>query len=33
MMMAVAENNAPPRTLTVYESDGKTPIGKFVVGG
>jgi hypothetical protein len=30
---AVAENNAPPRTLTVYESDGKTPIGKFIVGG
>jgi hypothetical protein len=29
---AVAQNNAPPRTLTVYQSDGKTPIGKFVVG-
>lgn len=26
---AVAENNAPPRTLTVYAPDGKTPIGKF----
>lgn len=30
---AIAQNNAPPRTLTVYDSDGKTPIGKFVVGG
>ena len=30
---AIAQNNAPPRTLTVYKSDGKTPIGKFVVGG
>jgi hypothetical protein len=30
---ALAENNAPPRILTVYESDGKTPIGEFVVGG
>jgi hypothetical protein len=30
---AVAENNAPPRTLTVYQSDGKTPIGEFVAGG
>jgi hypothetical protein len=30
---AIAQNNPPPRTLTVYESDGKTPIGKFVVGG
>jgi hypothetical protein len=29
---AIADNDAPPRTLTVYESDGKTPIGKFVVG-
>lgn len=29
---AVAHNNAPPSTVTVYESDGKTPIGKFVVG-
>jgi hypothetical protein len=29
---AIAGNNAPPRTLTVYKSDGKTPIGKFVVG-
>lgn len=29
---AIAQNNAPPRTLTVYESDGKTPIGKFDVG-
>jgi hypothetical protein len=27
---AVAENNSPPKTLTVYDSDGKTPIGKFV---
>ena len=30
---AIAQNNAPPRTLTVYGSDGKTTIGKFVVGG
>ncbi len=30
---AIAQNNAPPRTLTVYEPDGKTSIGKFVVGG
>jgi hypothetical protein len=30
---AAAENNAPPRTLTVYESDGKTPIGEFVTAG
>jgi hypothetical protein len=30
---AAAENKASPRTLTVYESDGETPIGKFVVGG
>jgi hypothetical protein len=30
---AIAQNNAPPRTLTVYQSDGKTPIGKFIVGG
>jgi hypothetical protein len=29
---ALAQNNAPPRTLTVYESDGKTPIGQFVAG-
>lgn len=27
---AVSENNSPPKTLTVYDSDGKTPIGKFV---
>jgi hypothetical protein len=26
---AVAHNNAPPRTLTVYKSDGTTPIGVF----
>ncbi|MGA2471352.1 MAG: peptidase M56 family protein [Solirubrobacteraceae bacterium] len=33
---ALAQDNAPPpspRTLTVYESDGKTPIGEFVAGG
>lgn len=29
---AITQNNAPPRILTVYQSDGKTPIGKFVVG-
>jgi hypothetical protein len=29
---AIAQNTAPPRTVTVYESDGKTPIGKFVAG-
>jgi len=28
---ALAQNNEPPRTLSVYESDGKTPIGEFVV--
>lgn len=28
---ALAQNNAPPRTLSVYESDGRTPIGEFVV--
>jgi hypothetical protein len=27
---AVAENNSPPKTLAVYDSDGKTPIGKFI---
>src|SRR5471030_4639 len=27
---AIAQNNAPPRTLTVYQSDGKTPTGKFI---
>jgi hypothetical protein len=30
---ALAQTNAPPRTLTVYQSDGKTPIGEFVVDG
>jgi hypothetical protein len=30
---AIAENNARPRTLTVYKTDGKTPIGEFVAGG
>jgi hypothetical protein len=29
---AVAEGHQEPGTLTVYESDGKTPIGQFVVG-
>ncbi|MGH3261291.1 MAG: hypothetical protein ACRDNS_04760 [Trebonia sp.] len=29
---ALAQNNAAPKTLTVYESDGKTPIGKFALG-
>jgi hypothetical protein len=29
---AIAQNSASPRTLTVYESDGKTPIGRFVIG-
>jgi len=29
---ALAQNNTSPRRLTVYESDGKTPIGEFVVG-
>jgi hypothetical protein len=28
---APAQHHAPPRTLTVYASDGKTPIGKFVL--
>jgi hypothetical protein len=27
-----AGENARPRVLTVYEADGKTPVGKFVVG-
>lgn len=26
------EERQGPRTLTVYESDGKTPIGQFVTG-
>jgi hypothetical protein len=30
---AVAQNHTPPRTLTVYESDGNTAIGEFVAGG
>ncbi len=30
---AVGEDGAPPRALTVYESDGETPIGAFVAGG
>jgi hypothetical protein len=30
---AIAENNASPKTLTVYESDGKTPVGEFAAGG
>jgi hypothetical protein len=29
---ALAQNNAPPRILTVYKSDGKTPIGEFADG-
>jgi hypothetical protein len=29
---AVAGGHQEPRILTVYESDGKTPIGHFVVG-
>ncbi len=29
---ALADNNTPPRTLTVYQSDGKTPIGEFHTG-
>jgi hypothetical protein len=29
---AVAENNAPPTRMTVYESDGKTAIGEFISG-
>ena len=29
---ALAQDHAAPETLTVYESDGKTPVGKFVVG-
>jgi hypothetical protein len=29
---AVAQNHQGPRTLTVYESDGKTPIGQFITG-
>ncbi|MGH2863299.1 MAG: peptidase M56 family protein [Solirubrobacteraceae bacterium] len=29
---ALAENNAPPTRMTVYESDGKTAIGEFIVG-
>jgi hypothetical protein len=30
---AIAMNTAPPRTIPVYESDGVTQIGVFVVGG
>jgi hypothetical protein len=30
---AVAMNSAPPRTIPVYDSDGVTQIGVFVVGG
>jgi hypothetical protein len=29
---ALAENNAPPTKMTVYESDGKTAIGEFITG-
>jgi hypothetical protein len=29
---ALAENNAPPTKMTVYASDGKTAIGKFISG-
>jgi hypothetical protein len=29
---ALAQSHAPPKTLTVYKSDGKTPIGVFTVG-
>jgi hypothetical protein len=29
---ALAQNNAPPTKLTVYESDGKTAIGEFISG-
>jgi hypothetical protein len=29
---ALAHNHAAPETLTVYKPDGKTPIGRFVVG-
>jgi hypothetical protein len=29
---ALAQNNAPPTKMTVYESDGKTAIGEFMSG-
>jgi hypothetical protein len=29
---ALAQNNAPPTKMTVYESDGKTAIGQFITG-
>jgi hypothetical protein len=29
---ALAQNNAPPTRMTVYESDGKTAIGEFISG-
>jgi len=29
---ALAQNNAPPTQMTVYESDGKTAIGEFITG-
>jgi len=29
---ALAQNNAPPTKMTVYESDGKTAIGEFITG-
>jgi hypothetical protein len=30
---AVARNTAPPRTIPVYQSDGLTQIGVFIIGG
>lgn len=29
---ALADNNAPPTKMTVYQSDGKTAIGEFITG-
>ena len=32
LAIQAAEENTGPRALTVYEADGKTPVGKFVAG-
>ncbi len=32
LKQALAQNNAPPTKMTVYESDGKTAIGEFISG-
>jgi hypothetical protein len=32
LKQALAQNEAGPKQLTVYKSDGQTPIGKFILG-